>query len=91
MRTIFSLTILPLIGFMALLFYVNLPLWCATPEVGWNYIVEPLCSNGLHSSNGGVGIRQHIEQMSFSEIFMWITGITSLLCFLLVVLFPIED
>lgn len=31
------------IAVMVFLFKYNLPHWCATPEVGSNHIVQPLC------------------------------------------------
>ena len=42
-KAVFSALALGLVVVMALLFAENLPRWCATPHVGGNHIVQPLC------------------------------------------------
>lgn len=44
MSAISVLMVAYFVGTMTFLFVENLPHWCKTPEVGTNFIVQPLCS-----------------------------------------------
>lgn len=42
-RVAVSLACSVYLAFMAAMFNVNLPTWCANPTVGTNWMVQPLC------------------------------------------------
>lgn len=43
MKLALTLVIAVYLAGASALFFHNLPRWCATPEVGGNHIVQPLC------------------------------------------------